>query len=152
MDDKWYCQSHLCKRWNPWISCKKKDDSFMNEYRKWTNAVTNMIKGWKREYFTDVSNSTHPNPRSLWTELGSIIHNISYPRSISNPSLKIWVPMSFIYNSKTSLTRSVPQLQETYHYYGRARKVYIRSILKIFSVLVSWRSQYRYRTRQLWIF
>ena len=52
-----------------------------------------MIKNRKREYFTDVSNSSRTNPRSFWTELRSIIPKInvkSIPRNISAEDFNIY--------------------------------------------------------------
>ena len=75
------------------LAVKRKDDSLMNEYRKLRNTVTDMIKDRKREYFTDVSNSSRTNPRSFWAELGSIIPKInikSIPRNMSAEEFNIY--------------------------------------------------------------
>ena len=75
------------------LAVKRKDDSLMNEYRKLRNTVTDMIKDRKREYFTDVSNSSGTNPRSFWAELGSIISKInirSIPRNMSAEEFNIY--------------------------------------------------------------
>ena len=49
----------------------------MNEYKKLKNAVTDMMKTGKKEYFTNVSNSSRTNPRSFWKELSNIIPKIN---------------------------------------------------------------------------
>ena len=75
------------------LAVKRKDDSLMNVYRKLRNAITDMIKNRKREYFTDVSNSSRTNPRSFWTELSSIIPKInvkSIPRNMSAEDFNIY--------------------------------------------------------------
>ena len=75
------------------LAVKRKDNSLMNEYRKLRNTVTDMIKNRKREYFTDVSNSSRTNPRSFWAELGSIIPKInikSIPRNMSAEEFNIY--------------------------------------------------------------
>ena len=76
------------------LAVKRKDYSLMNEYRKLRNTVTDMIKDRKREYFTDVSNSSRTNPRSFWAELGSIIPKInikSIPRNMSVEEFNIYL-------------------------------------------------------------
>ena len=75
------------------LAVKRKDDSLMDEYRKLRNSVTDMIKNRKKEYFTNVSNSSCTKPRSFWEELSSIIPKInvkSIPRNMNAEDFNIY--------------------------------------------------------------
>ena len=76
------------------LAAKRKDDSLMDEYRKLRNSVTDMIKkNRKKEYFTNVRNSSRTNPRSFWEEFSSIIPKInvkSIPRNMNAEDFNIY--------------------------------------------------------------
>ena len=109
------------------LAVKRNDDTLMNEYRSLRNTVAHMIKNRKRNLL-----------------LMSVIHHVQirvnfgrnlvllYPKSLLNQFQEISVLKILTYILKTSLTWSVPQLQETVHYCGRDRKVYIYIYIHIY--------------------
>ena len=57
------------------------------------DSVTDMIKNRKKEYFTNVCNSSRTNPRSFWAELSSIIPKTnvkSIPRNMNAEDFNIY--------------------------------------------------------------
>ena len=55
------------------LAVKRKDNVLMEKYRKMGNTITDIIKNRKREYFSELSNSLRTSPRSLWSELTTMM-------------------------------------------------------------------------------
>ena len=81
------------------LAVKRKDNVLMEKYRKMGNTITDIIKNRKREYFSELSNSLRTSPRSLWSELTTMM-----PKLIWNQLPKIWVRMILIFIFKMFLT------------------------------------------------